>query len=337
MEQVMEQPYVKIRTTDPDGTTANITELCRSISWSGDWRNAARTLRFSPVVSAEDKNLPRAPTELGGSAQFWKGSTLLMDAFSLERSRDSLGSTIDVVAYDRGLYLTRNNTYKRIEKQTPEAVTAALCGEFGIPVGKLAATGVPLTRNFLGVNLYKIIMTLYTLAAAQTGKKYRIRFVGRNLEVVEMGISEDSILLKPGSNLLRCVTTESASKMTNSVAIYDDTYQKIDTQEDREAVALYGLMQEAIKASAYEDPAARAKQILKENGLQTDITVEALGNLKLITGNTVALQEPATGVYGQFWIISDAHTWRRGLYRTKVTLSLEALMDEQEAGSLPRE
>lgn len=331
----IEFPYVKIRTTDPDGTTANITSLCRTITWSGDWRNAARTLSFSPVVSGLDKNLPRAPTELGGSAQFWHEGTLLMDAYSLERTRDSLANAIDVTAFDRGLYLTRNSKIFRVEEETPEAVTASLCGEFGIPVGNLAATGIPITRNFLGVSLYKIIMTMYSLAADQTGKKYRVRFSGSQLEVVEMGISESSILLKPGSNLLVCTTAESASQMTNSVAIYDDNCNLLSTEEDGEAVSLYGLMQEAIRASAYEDPAAHAKQIIRERGLQTDITVQALGSLKLVTGNTVALQEPVTGVYGKFWIISDAHTWQRGIYRTRLTLSLDALMDEQEAGSLP--
>ena len=333
----MEFPYVKIRTTDPVGTTANITQLCQSITWSGDWRNCARTLSFSPVVSGVDQNLPRAPTELGGSAQFWCGSELLMDAWSLERTRDSLSNTIDVTAYDRGLYLKRNSKTFRVTEQTPEAVTAALCGEYGIQTGRLAATGVSLSRNFLGVNLYKIIMTLYTLASDQTGKQYRVRFQGAKLEVVEIGISESSIRLMPGSNLLVCTTKESASQMTNSVAIYDDEYNLIQTQEDSEAVGLYGLMREAIRASSYDDPAGHAKQVLAENGLQTDITVQALGNLKLITGNTVALQEPVTGVYGKFWIISDTHTWQRGLYQTKLTLSLEALMDEQEAGSLPKE
>lgn len=175
----MEQEYVKIRATDPDGTTANITQLCRSITWSGDWRSAARTLRYSPVASAADVHLPRAPTELGGSVQFWRESDLLMDAFALERTRDSLGNTIDVTAYDRGLYLTRNSDFRRVENQTAEAVTASVCGKFGIPVGELAATGVPLTRNFPGVTVYKIIMTMYSLAADQTGKQYRIRFRGR--------------------------------------------------------------------------------------------------------------------------------------------------------------
>ena len=88
--------YVKIRTTNPDGTTANITELCRTITWSGDINSVARTLTFSPIVSEVDTNLAVAPTELGGSAQFWKDDTLLMDAFSLKRTRDSLSNVIDV-------------------------------------------------------------------------------------------------------------------------------------------------------------------------------------------------------------------------------------------------
>lgn len=331
------QPYVKIRTTDPDGTTANITELCRTITWSGDYRNAARTLKFSPVVSGVDRNLPRAPTELGGSAQFWREGELLMDAFSLERARDSLGNTIDVTAYDRGLYLKQNSKYLRVNGQMPEAVTAALCGEYGIETGELAATGTPIERNFLGVNLYKIILTLYTLAADQTGEKYRIRFRGPKLEVVKMEQTAESILLKPDCNLLSCTVRESASAMTNSVALYDDQYNLMQVQQDDEAVALYGLMQEAVKASSYDDPVGHAKQVLAENGMKTTITLNALGNLKLITGNTVAVQEPVTGVCGLFWIISDTHTWKNNLYQTKLTVDLQALMDRQTAGSMPTE
>lgn len=327
--------YVKIRATDPDGSTANVTQLCRSITWSGDYRNAARTLSYSPVVCADDIHLPRAPTELGGSVQFWRDADLIMDAYALERSRDSLGTTIDVTAYDRGLYLTRNSAFLRVEGQTAEDVTASLCGQFGIPVGSLAATGVQLTRNFLGVAIYKIIMTLYTLAADQTGKKYRIRFRGKQLEVVEVAVSPESLLLKPGCNLLSYVTKESASAMTNSVAIYDDEYNLITTQQDDGAVALYGLMQAAIRAKAYDNPEGHAKQVLAENGLKTTITVNALGNLKLIMGNTVVLEEPVTGTCGLFWIISDSHTWKRGIHQTKLTLSLEGLMDKQTAGSLP--
>lgn len=103
----------------------------------------SRTLSFSPVFSDVDTHLPRAPTELGGSCQFWRGSDLLMDAYSLERTRDSLGTTIDVTAYDRSLYLKRNSTFMRVEGQTAEAVTASLCGQFGIQTGRWRPRGHP--------------------------------------------------------------------------------------------------------------------------------------------------------------------------------------------------
>ena len=138
----MGQDYVKLRATDPDGSTANITQLCRSITWGGDYRNAARTLGYAPVVSPDDVHLPRAPTALGGSVQFWHGSDLLMDAYALERTRDSLGNTIDVTAYDRGLYLTRNSAFLRVEGQTAEAATAALCAQFGIQAGEIGRAHV---------------------------------------------------------------------------------------------------------------------------------------------------------------------------------------------------
>lgn len=330
----MDRMCVQIRTTDPDGTSADITALCKKITWSGDYRSAARTLAYCPVVSAVAR-FPAAPTALGGAAQFWYGTDLLLDAYNLERSRDSLGNTIDVAAYDRGIYLARNSKYLRVSGQTPEAVTAALCAEYGISVGTLAATGVPITRNFMGVSLYKIIMTLYTLAADQTGDKYHMRFRGKSFEVVRMEQTPETILLRPGCNLLSCQTKESASSMINTVSIYDDNYHLLMTQADSEAVALYGMMQTAIKASGYDDPAAHARQVLAENGLQTTISVLAMGSPKLITGNTVAVEDPSTGLVGLFWIISDTHTWASGVYQTKISLSLEALMDSQTAGSLP--
>jgi hypothetical protein len=325
--------YVKIRTTDPDGGTANITQLCQSIVWAGDYRNAARTLTFSPVRSLDDSRLPRPPTALGGAAQLWQESDLLFDGYSLERTRDTLGKTIDVVAYDRGLYLTRNSVYLRVQGQTPEAVTAALCREYGIEAGTLAQTGVTLTRNFLNVTLYKIIMTLYSLAADQTGEKYALRFRGKRLEVARMEQSDESLILKPGSNLWGCVAREKASGITNSVGIYDDEGNLTDTQADSESVALYGLMQAAIKASAYDDPVAHAKSVLADNGLSTTITLTCAGDTRLITGSTVVVREPETEMDGLFWILSDRHQWSGGVYQTKLTVSLQAVMDTQSAGS----
>lgn len=322
---------LKIRIWSLDGTkTEHVTEKVQAKTWSGSYQDCARQLSFSV--------LPEALTELGGMTRLYKDADILFSGHIVSRGRDSLGKTIDCSALDNGLYLKRNSTYMAVRKQTPEAVTAQLCGEFGVPCGDLAATGVPLSRNFLGTSLYQIIQTMYTLAAEQTGKQYQIRFRSNHLQVVEKAVGPESIRLVPGSNLLSCRSAESIAKMVNRVAVYDDKFQKTAEYDSPENyAALYGLMQKAIKASGRESPEATAKDILEQNGISTTIIAQCLGNVKLITGNAVAVHEPITGTDGLFWITADSHTVRRGVYQTKVTLDFRNLMDEQSAGSLPKE
>nr|WP_326212548.1 hypothetical protein [uncultured Oscillibacter sp.] len=323
---------LKIRTWSLDGAkTEHVTEKVQAKTWSGSYKDCARQLSFSV--------LPEALAELGGMARLYKDADILFSGHIVSRSRDSLGKTVDCSALDNGLYLKRNSTYMAVRKQTPEAVTAQLCGEFGVPCGELAATGVPLSRNFLGVSLYQIIQTMYTLAAEQTGKQYQIRFRSNHLTVVEKAVGPESIRLVPGSNLLSCRSAESIERMVNRVAVYDDDKFKKVAQYDspENYVALYGLMQKAIRASEKENPETAARDILEQNGISTTITAQCLGNVKLITGNAVAVHEPVTGVDGLFWITADSHTVRRGVYQTKVTLDFRNLMDGQAAGSLPKE
>lgn len=323
---------LKIRTWSLDGAkTEHVTEKVQAKTWSGSYKDCARQLSFSV--------LPEALAELGGMARLYKDADILFSGHIVSRNRDSLGKTVDCSALDNGLYLKRNSTYMAVRKQTPEAVTAQLCGEFGVPCGELAATGVPLSRNFLGVSLYQIIQTMYTLAAEQTGKQYQIRFRSNHLTVVEKAVGPESIRLVPGSNLLSCRSAESIERMVNRVAVYDDDKFKKVAQYDspENYVALYGLMQKAIRASEKENPENAARDILEQNGISTTITAQCLGNVKLITGNAVAVHEPVTGVDGLFWITADSHTVRRGVYQTKVTLDFRNLMDGQTAGSLPKE
>lgn len=318
-----------IRSWSLDGKRSmDVSELVQSISWSGSWRDCARQLSLSV--------LPRAMAELGGSVHMELGGMNRFSGRITDRQRDSLGQTMDVTALDNGLYLKRNSTYLAVRNQTPESVAREVCNEFGVPVGSLASTGVKLSRNFLGSSLYQVIQTMYTLSSEQTGKKYQVRFRGNELDVVEKALGAESLRLVPGSNLLSCQSRDSIQNMVNSVAVYSDEYRRVATYKNQDGyVALYGLMEQAIKASSYESPEKAAREILEENGISTTITADCIGNAKLITGNTVVVHEPVTGTDGLFWIQSDQHNWKSGIYRTKVTLDFRNLMDKQEAGSVP--
>lgn len=320
---------LKIRTWSLDGArTANITDMVQAKTWSGSYTDCARKLSYSA--------LPEALSENGGRVRLYHGADILFSGSVFRRERDSGENLFTCAAWDRGIYLKRNSTYLTVRSQTPEAITAQLCREFGIQTGSLAETGAALSRNFLGNSLYQIIQTLYTLAAEQTGKKYQIRFRGDVLEVVEKALGAESIRLVPGSNLLSCKTTESIENLVTSVGVYDDQGSRTAVYDSPENYrALYGLMQQAIKTSASDDPAAAARQMLEDNGIQTTITAQCIGSTKLITGNAVVVHEPVTGTDGLFWITADSHSFSGGVYRTQVTLDFRNLMDKQEAGSVP--
>ena len=169
---------LKIRTWSLDGKqTSHITAMVQSLTWSGSYKDCARKLTFEV--------LPEALAELGGMTRLYHDADILFSGHIRRRSRSDLQQYLSCTAYDRGIFLKKNTTFLAVRNQTPEAVTTQLCTEFGIPAGKLAATGVKLSRNFLGSTLYQVIQTMYTLAAEQTGKQYQIRFRSNDLEVVE--------------------------------------------------------------------------------------------------------------------------------------------------------
>lgn len=75
--------------------------------------------------------------------------------------------------------------------------------------------------------------------------------------------------------------------------------------------------------------------MLDDNGVEQKITLNNLGNIANVTGGTVVVREPYTGLYGLFFIDSDVHTWKNGLYLNKLVVNFKNMMDEKDVGSLP--
>lgn len=327
---------ITLRITSRDGAARDATALAQSITWAGDVKNCARTLDFPLLTSQVDKKLPVAPCELGSAVRLLRGETVLFDGFVFSRTGDTGSNTVEVGCVDRGIYLKRNAAAYKFMSVTPEAIARRVGADFGIAVGALAETGTPITRKFSGVSLYKIIQTAYTLASRSTGERYVVHFRGAELEVAAKRQGAATPVLEPGSGLITATVTESVENMVNQVAVYDGNDNRVSVETDGEAVKLYGLMQAYLKQSKDEDGAARAKRMLEDGGVSQKITVTNLGDTGLMAGECVVLKEPVTGLYGLFWIDSDIHTWKNGLYQNKLVLNFRNLMDEQEAGSLPK-
>lgn len=324
-------------TSARDGGRTDVTELTRSLQWSGAYRSAARRIDFSLLQTAFDPHQPQKRASAGDGAELLLDGESVFSGVILAAGDDSLSYDAERVAYDWGVYLRKNGDFLRVANQTPEEITRWLAGICGFTAGNIAETGVRLSRNFLPGDYFTVIKTLYDLAGAVTGKRYAIRFLGTRLDVVERVQTPESLLLEPGSNLLSCKTKNSVLDHINRVKVYDDAYNLAFSQEDASAQALYGLFQTAILASSCGDPAAEAKRRLEDGAASTSLVCECLGSRRLLTGNTAVVHEPVTNTYGLFYIVSDVHTWHGGIYRTKVELSLKDLAGEREAAEAATE
>lgn len=311
--------------------TQDLTELVTAVTWSGDIKSVARRLDFEVAASSTDPYLPKANIALGDHVTFYADGPLF-DGFVFAIQKGSADTTLSCTCYDRGIYLKGNQGTYKFKDATPEEMTAEVCGDFGIQTGSVeSAGGFQMTRNFFGVSLYQIIATAYTEAAAAAGTKYQIYFEMDKLCVREKKQDSNTLVIKGGSNLLSAEVAESIEMLCNRVAILDKSGAETSSVEDEESIGDYGMMQKTISAS--DNAEAQAKAALEAGEPSQKITLECLGDTRSITGRMVAVYEPYTGVWGSFWIDSDTHTWKRGVYTNKLTVNFKNIMDEVSAGN----
>ena len=314
---------MKIYLSKPASGTRDITKILSYWTWSGDKATISRQLT-GEVAYIEGSGLP--VPEIGDLLTMADGGKKLFEGIVLQRSLGSEDSTISFTAFDYGYKFTG---------ASPEEITRLACADREIPVAQLPTTGVRLWRKFAAVKLNQLITTAWTLASEKDGKAYAIRYTPYGLLVKERTVSSSSLVLKAASNLMNAVTKEDATQMVNSVAIYDANGNFLRRTGDSAAQKLCGVMEQHITQSARKeaDADATAKKTLEDGKLQKTVTVNVLGDMSLLTGETVVVREAKTGLTGVFWIDADSHTWKNRNYYTKLTLNCRNVMATANAGS----
>lgn len=326
--------YTLLLAAPGGGRGRDVTQLVQSLSWSGSIRQTARELTARLAVPREGGT---ALTELaeGAALILMEGETRLFTGQLLDASTDSRSSAVQLSALDGGRFLAGNQGWYRFTGSTPEEAAAQVCRDFGIPTGRLAATGVPLRRRFPGTSLDDIITTMYTLAGEQNGRRYLLRFTGEGaLEVVSKAET-------PGMELVRTmgVTNRwSVEDLCNSVAIYTREGQLAGREEDSASQALNGRLERAMVQKGGTDARAEAQAWLADHGLRQTVTAEILDPpAALRTGEAVLLRDNGSGAAGAFWVDGDTHTWRDGLHTGRFTLNFRNLMNRTQAGQEEKE
>lgn len=304
----------------------DISKLADKITWSGDTKQVARELSFAIPRMESDKQLPKAAINEGDPVTLQVDGKELFYGVVMDIERNVSSYTVSYTAFDLLWYVNQSDV-NHVYSGTPESITTRICAELGVPLGSAAKTGISVYMPCLAKKAYEAIMAAYTAASRRNGKKYIPLMRRDKLQVIVKG-TYCGVVLDGGYNLTEASYKSSLQQLVNRVIVTDKDGKTVDTVQDAASRRKYGTVQRVYKQQDDVDNAAEARALLK--GLERSGSVTALGDVRAVSGYSVAVQEPISGLYGKFYVESDTHTWETGKYSMQLTLAFDNLMDEYE-------
>lgn len=320
---------IKLICQKASGEKLDITNLLINVTWSGDYKSCARKLEFSLISSPMDKNIPKVDIPIMSIISFYEDNNELFRGFVYEREKSS-DNAMSFLCYDYCAKLNDIKVSKNIKNQTASTIYNNFLTEYGLNKGDIIQANTGVTKVFLGVTAYDMIMTAYTEEAKNTGKKYMLYSRGNKFYASEKGIVKLKLSFEEGKNILSSSFKESVSNMVNKVLIVDENGNKVSEVKNEEWHKAYGLFQDVYKQQEGKDSNAEAKAMLKD--IEQTCSLTGFGDTTCITGYGVQVKDTYTGLVGLFYIDSDTHTWEGGNYTIDLELNFKNIMNEVSAG-----
>lgn len=307
----------------------DISELIGTITWSGDTKQVARTIKFTIAHNRHDSDFPKVSINEGDKVVMMDDNgkkRFIGIIFDIDKTGTS--NFISYLAYDLMFYIN-NSDVNKIFDGTPESITKEICNTLGISAGSLAKTGVKVHMPCFGKKAYEAIMMAYTVAARKKKTKYMpMMEAGTKVCVVEKG-KKCGAILTGSYNLVEASYKSTLQNLVNRVLIVNKKNNVVKKVEDATSIKKYGLVQKVLKQEEKEDATAEAKAMLKTTEVSATVT-GVPNDFRAVSGYSIVIRDKDTGLYGKFYIESDSHTFSAGKAQMDLTLAFENLMDEKE-------
>ena len=216
---------------------------------------------------------------------------------------------VTLTAYDRGIYLTRNELYG-VYAGTGKTIAGKIAGELGIPLGTVEDDGLRRTIvTGAGQSAFSILRR-----AVGEGREIAIR---DGVLTVTKGGGKAALLLP--EQVLEVTSRASIRAMVNRAVVVGRNGRSLANAQNTGDITACGRFQQVLGKDG--DPVSQAKAALKGRTMSARVTL--LGDLSLRCGGTVEAHRPQWGLEGLYTITANEHRWEKGLFTT--SLSLEGI------------
>lgn len=237
-------------------------------------------------------------TDDGGEERF------LGSVHCLERDPEK----VTLTAFDRGVYLTRNELYGVFSGSGADICRQA-AAKLGIGVGSLDAD--PARRTIVtgaGESAFSVLRKA-------VGEGREIAVEGQALTVRRC--REETFTLAP-ERVLEVSARADIRKLVDRCVVVDRRGRPLATAENSADIAAYGLFQTVVGKSGDADEQAQAG--LAGRAVTAGVTL--LGDLRFRVGSRVLGDRPQWGLEGLYTVTALCHRWEAGLFTTELTLEV---------------
>ncbi|OXM86458.1 XkdQ/YqbQ family protein [Paenibacillus rigui] len=301
--------------------------IVNSVTWSGDITQAYRKLEVS-ITNTIDGTAQAVSIELGKELRLLDGDSELFRGVIFQHNIDAKGK-MSITAYDENIYLTKNTDSRKFSSMTASAIIRELCAHFQIPVGEIADTEYVIPKLILrDKTVWDMIVTALTETRKQTGRRFLLSAREGAVQLTERGSKITDWVLEDTTNLLGASYSQSIEELRTQIKVIGGDEEKHPIESmiaSEELIQAFGTMQHLERAQSdinASQIAQLAAQLAQEHGkIKDDATVEAIGNLEVISGTAVYVKDSLTRIVGAFYVNSDSHTFENGTHKMSLTIS----------------
>ena len=218
--------------------------------------------------------------------------------------------TVTLLAYDPGIYLTRNELYG-VYAGTGEQIIRKVAGQLELPLGRLdAAPGRHTILTHAG-------QTAFSVLRQAAGADRCIRMEENRLTVTPCG--EETVDID-ATRVLDMHTRVSIGGMVNRAVVVNTKGVALACAENVDDLARYGQLQ-TVRLRSGTDFYPQALSYLRRKTLRADLVLP--GNASLRCGISVRLAQPEWGLDGVWPVVALTHAWEGGIFTTELTLEVD--------------
>ncbi|MCG8539300.1 MAG: hypothetical protein MJA82_05095 [Clostridia bacterium] len=308
----------------------DITPLVGDIKWRSSINELGEQLDFN-IIFNDGRYFPSNPIDLGSVVKLKNGSEIFQGVVVTEEKngREAIGYT----SFDYAFYLNKSKEVYQFNGVLAKKAIETVLRNSKITIGNIVDIPIVVKKIYNHMTVGDIIKDIIKTAEDERGNKYRLEMRQGRLYIE----NQKDLVIEPtfkfADNIQPYDVTKSISNprrkrtienMKNSIKIVANGKVLYEARNNG-LISRYGLLQEIVSADGKDSAQGRniANNILKEQGrVFEENSVEMIGSDEVRAGRIIRIEEPLTGMVGQYLVNDVTHTLRNGIHRMQVGLGV---------------